>query len=128
VRTAVRLGWLRLTLALLLVLLGMTATAAPGTASAGPRPSTVVGTRVSVAVATHDDPYRALLLAALARQAPTTTLPDDGWASCPHATGGHPPQGWSPSSGIDSTDTVSTAPAACRGRAPPYGSAGRSAS
>ncbi len=115
-RAAARAGWLRLPLALLLVLLGMTAAAGPGAVDVNAGP---VGTHASAATVTHDDPYRALLLAALGRQAPTTTLPDDGRALCPHATSGYAPQSWSPSGGADSTDMVGTAPRAYLGRAPP---------
>jgi hypothetical protein len=119
---------LRLPLGLLLVLLGMTAAAGPGAGDVGAGLSPVVGTHASAATVTHDDPYRALLLAALGRQAPTTTLPDDGRALCPHATGGYTAQGWSLLGGADSTDMVGTAPRACLGRAPPTVSAGQAGS
>lgn len=113
-------------LLVLLVLLGVAVATAPRDGGglgedgiAGPHPSSVVDGLPPASPPSLDALSRGLGLAASVRQAPTTALPSDGSAVCPHAIRGTAAHGWSTSGGTDVPGTVGTAASAYRGRAPP---------
>ncbi len=94
-RVAARAGRFGLLLAVLLVLLGVTAAVAPGAGhgDTGQHPVSVAGESVSTTPSMYDDLQDWLRLSVGTPRALATALPDSWWAVCPRATDGYALQG-----------------------------------
>ncbi|XVS61615.1 hypothetical protein ACQPYE_25355 [Actinosynnema sp. CA-299493] len=118
-----RLGLL---LALLLVLLGVSAGVAPDTdgGTAGPRPqpwhgASLLGESASAAPSMNDDLHDWLRLSMAARSAPNTAVPETWWAAHPRAAGAGARPGPLPGGEVDRTGTGAGEPTPRSSRAPP---------
>jgi hypothetical protein len=129
VLVAARAGRFGLVLALLLVLLGVSVTAVPGTGTgdAGQHRVSVIGesaSAISIAPSTapssYDDLQDWLRLSAGAPRALATAMPDTWWVVCPRATGGCAPQGRMLFGEVDSLGMATAAPTSRSSRAPPF--------
>lgn len=93
-RAAARAGRFVLLLALLLVLLGVSATVVSRDGDAGPRHQ-VIGESVSTSPSVRDDLHDWLRVTGVARSVLITAPQDTGWAVCPRAADECAPRGWS---------------------------------
>jgi hypothetical protein len=121
-RAAARAGQFGPLLAVLLVLLGVSAVVAPGTGDgyAGLHRVSVAGESVSPAPSMHDDLQDRLRLSAGTLRAPVTALPETWWATCPRAAGECAMQGRLPIGEVDSTAMAAATPTPQSSRAPPF--------
>jgi len=114
VRAVASTGRSRLLLALLLVMLGVSAPAVPAVGGhAG-----VVGS-ASAAPTMHDDLQDHVRLFAVARSAQAAQAPDTWWARCAPATGAIAPNGSSTAGETGRADTPTAMSTPRSGRAPP---------
>ena len=114
-RAVARAGRFGLLLALLLVLLGVSAPVALS-AAGGDRASSE---SVSPAPTIYDGVHDRVRLSVVARYAQATSLPDTWWATCPRTTGESAPNGRTPIGDVGRTGIAAVMSTPQSGRAPP---------
>lgn len=109
-------------LALLLVLLGMSAAVAPRGGDGHAAQATqhrVVGDSVSTAPSVRDDLHDWLRISGVARPVLATAPPDTSWAVCPRAADGGAPRGWSLVGEVGGAGVATAITTSRSSRAPP---------
>jgi hypothetical protein len=109
-------------LALLLVLLGMSAAVAPRSGdghAARTSQYRVVGDSVSTSPSVRDDLRDWLRISGVARPVLATAAPDTGWAVCPRAADGGAPPGWSLVGEVGGAGVATAVTTSRSSRAPP---------
>ncbi|WP_367127278.1 hypothetical protein [Saccharothrix sp. HUAS TT1] len=124
-RTTARADRLGLLLALVLVLLGVSAATAPDNGNTGQRQASqgataLLGESVSAAASMNDDLHDWLRLSMAARFAPAQAEPDSWWAVRPREAGGRPLRGRSPVDGFGGAGLATVEPPPRSSRGPPF--------